>query len=494
MKASAPALPNALLCAVLIAIVALVYWPTSSALWGYWADPDGAGTHGTLVALISAWLLYRNRHVLNEAPAKPALWLLLPLLIMSVAWLVFWRAHIPALHIILFPALIMLGIAAALGWKVARWVLFPLGFLYFAVPSWDVLTGPLQSLTVVAVGILAPLIGIPSHVAGDLLQLPGIGTFEIGRGCSGVNFFAIGLAVAALLGELEGASALRRLTLLCIMGIAAIVSNWIRVLIIVDAGYKTNMRHYLVSRSHYMFGWVLFSIVMFGFVWLCARALRTPGEAAARATVACNSLPRLRAHAAVVLSLIALPLSAYSLGGTAEAAVKPLAFHAPGGTGGWHGPVADAQRFVYQTSSGDNVELTALASSVQGPGKDLTSLLTSVAGTSDPTLTGSRTVMVEGLPYTETATTDSKGRPLLLWSTYDIGGRRFVTPLLFRLWYGVTSLRGAERPMLFAFWTSCHASCDTARQILTDFAKTLGPELSQSSSRVSQSPSNQRAL
>ena len=489
MKASA--LPNAVFCAVLIAVVALIYWPTSAALWSYWIDPDGAGNHGILVALIAAWLLYRNRRQINEVAVKPATWLVVPLILMSLAWLVFWRARIPALHIILFPALMTLGIAAALGWKAARWAIFPLGFLYFAVPSWDVLIAPLQSVTVMVIGAVAPLVGIPGHVEGDLF-VTSVGTFEIGRGCSGVNFFAIGLAVAALLGELEDASALRRFNLLCIMGIAAIVSNWIRVLIIVDAGYTTNMRHVLVSRSHYMFGWVLFSIVMFAFIWWCARAPRQPA-AGDRGTDAGGG-PRLAAHAAVMLSLIVLPLLAYGLGGTAEATVAPFAFQAPNGTGGWRGPSLDAQHFVYEAASGDDVELIALASSVHDPGKELTSVLTSVAGTNNPMAASSRKVTVAGEPYIETATADAQGRHILLWSTYDIGGRRFVTPLLSRLWYGVASLSGDAHPVLFAFWTSCTTSCDAAHRTLTDFAKTLGPRLSHSSSRVSQSPSSPRTL
>ena len=498
MKASASALPNAPLCAALIALVAVVYWPTSRALWGYWTDPDGAGNHGLLVALISAWLLYRNRHVLNEVPAKSSIWLVIPLIVMSGAWLVFWRAHIPALHIILFPALMLLGSAAALGWKVTRWALFPLGFLYFAVPSWDVLIGPLQTLTVVATGTFAPLIGIPSHVEGDLLQIPGVGTFEIGRGCSGVNFFAIGLAVAALLGELEVASAWRRFKLLCIMGVAAVVSNWVRVLVVVEAGYKTNMRHYLVARSHYMFGWVLFSIVMFGFVWLCARAPRTPAgdgaSIAADADADAAGSPALRAYAAVVLSLVALPLLAYGLGSTAEAAVAPFAFQAPGGTGGWRGPVMNEQRFVYEAPTGGSVELTTVASNISDPSKDLTRVLSSLSGPGDSTDTRSREIRVEGLPYIETVTADNKGQRILLWSAYDIGGRRFVTPLLSRLWYGIASFSSGARPMLIAFWTSCSTSCEDSHRTLTDFAKTLGPQLSASLRRVSLSPSNQRAL
>lgn len=492
MKASAPALPNALACAALISIVVAGYWPTSEALWSYWTDPDGAGTHGTLVALISVWLLYRSRQRLNEAPVKPVVWLVIPLILMSVAWLVFWRGQIPALHIILFPALMLVGIAAALGWKVVRWAAFPIGFLYFAVPSWDVLIGPLQSLVVMATGAIAPLLGIHSHVSGDLLVTT-VGTFEIGRGCSGVNFFAIGVAVAALLGELEGASAMRRCILVCIMAVAAIVSNWIRVLIVVDAGYRTNMQHYLVARSHYMFGWVLFSIVMFGFVWWCARAPREL-QVQNSAPAAGGGATRWPVHVAVMLSLMVVPLLGYGLGGAAEAAVTPVAFRAPDGTGTWRGPVLDRQRFVYETASGASVDLTALASSIHDPGKDLATVLASLVGKGEATPASSHRISVDGLPYIETVTADSQGQPILLWSTYDIGGRRFVTPLLSRLWYGVASLGGTARPVLFAFWTRCVTSCDDSRLTLTDFAKTLGPELSHSWSRVSLSPSNQRAL
>ena len=492
MQASAPAIPNALACAALISIVALVYWPSSVALWGYWTDPDGAGTHGPLVALISAWLLYRSRWRLNEAPVKPVIWLLPLLILMSVAWLVFWRGEIPALHIILFPALMLAAIAAALGWKVARWAVFPIGFLYFAVPSWDVLTGPLQSLTVVATGAVAPLLGIHSHISGDLLVTT-VGTFEIGRGCSGVNFFAIGVAVAALLGELEDASAARRCILVGIMAVAAIVSNWIRVLVVVDAGYRTNMQHYLVARSHYMFGWVLFSIVMFGFVWWCARPPRA--QQAQQSAPAVGASPsRWPVHVAVMLSLIVVPLLAYGLGGAAEVAVTPVAFRAPDGAGVWRGPVLDRQRFVYATANGASVDLTALASSIHDPGKDLATVLTSLVGKGEAAPASSHRITVDGLPYIETVTADSQGQPILLWSTYDIGGRRFVTPLLSRLWYGVASLGGTARPVLFAFWTRCSDSCDASRYTLTDFAKTLGPELSHSWSRVSLSPSNQRAL
>jgi exosortase len=488
MKASAPALSHAQLSAGMVAAVVLAYWPSSRALWLFWTDPDSAGTHGVLVAVLSVWLFYRNRYALGAVATKPSPVAMVLLVLASLAWLVFWRAAIPSLHIILFPALMVLGVAAALGWQAARWVAFPIGFLYFAVPAWDVLVGPLQTIAAEATGLLAPLLGIPAEVQGYLVRLPGVGTFEIGRGCSGVNFLAIGLAVAALLGELEGASVLRRLSLLCIMGSAAVVSNWIRVLVIVDAGYTTNMRHVLVSRSHYMFGWILFSIVLFAFTWLFARPQAAPERASPPASPGSPGLP---AYAAIVLGLIAPPVLVYSFIGTADATVVPPSFRAPGGTAGWAGPFvrgSDATakpEFIYRAATGASVELIAFGSGAR---------MSPLVSASESAVTDTRKVSVDGLPYIETMTTDGEGRRALVWVTPESGERRFATPLLSRLWYGISSLRNAPGPVSFAFWTGCEASCDAARATLTDFAGTIGPQLTVSMSRPSPIHSSQGSL
>ncbi len=486
MKAAAPALSHAQLSAGLIAAVVLAYWPSSHALWLFWTDPDSAGTHGLPVAALSAWLLYRNRHELGAVATKPAPAAMVLMGLASLAWLVSWRAGVPALHIILFPALMLLGIAAALGWQAARWVVFPIGFLYFAVPSWDVLIGPLQAITTHATALLLPLLGIPVEVQGYLLRLPGVGTFEIGRGCSGVNFLAIGLAVAALLGELEGASVLRRFSLLCIMGFAAVVSNWIRVLVVVDAGFTTNMRHVLVSRSHYMFGWVLFSIVLFAFTWLFARPQASP-ESTPRQPLASPSPRALPAYSAIVLSLIAPPLLAYSFIGTADASVAAPSFQAPGGTSAWAGPfVTDSntlQRvFTYRATTGVSVELVALGR------------MNPPVGLGETSVRDTHQVNVDGLTYIETTRIDGEGRRTLIWSSYASGEPGSAAPLLSRLWYGISSLRGGPRPVLLAFWTGCAASCDAARTDLTDFARTIGPQLTVSMSRPSPIHSSQGSL
>src|SRR6185312_11077649 len=85
-------------------------------------------------------------------------------------------------------------------------------------------------------------------------------------------------------------SLVRRGVLVVLTAIVAIVSNWVRVLTIIQAGYTTNMRHVLVSRGHYTFGWVLFTVIMSAFIWWVARPAahdaHDPGAVRARASPA----------------------------------------------------------------------------------------------------------------------------------------------------------------------------------------------------------------
>src|SRR5689334_18703583 len=90
----------------LIALVALVCWPSSVALGRLWMDYDNlAYTHGPLVALVSLWLIFRARQELADEPARPYWPAIVGLCVTSLAWFVFFRAHIMGLHLALLPVL-----------------------------------------------------------------------------------------------------------------------------------------------------------------------------------------------------------------------------------------------------------------------------------------------------------------------------------------------------------------------------------------------------
>lgn len=242
-----------MLVGVLIAVVLAAYWPTCRALWDYWLQPY-VGGQGVLVAAVSAWLVYRARDRLAVAPVSPSWWALALVLPCSVALLVFARAGIPTLHFMLLPALILGTILAALGPAVARTLLVPIGFLYFGIPVWSVLSSALQNLTLQVVGVLAPFFGLPATIHGTFISFPNGAKFEVTPLCNGLGFLVQGLATATLLGELEPASTARRVALVGSMVFVALVANWARVLILLQVGYATGMRHVLVTQNHVLFG------------------------------------------------------------------------------------------------------------------------------------------------------------------------------------------------------------------------------------------------
>ena len=480
-------LRNMTLSVGLIATAVVVYWPSSLALWGFWTDDNHSGAHGPLVVALAAWLLFRARYRLAAVRVHPSLPAGGLLVLCSVAWLVFWRAGIQELHILLLPVLMGLGVFTALGFGAALQVALPLGYLYFAVPAWGIFIEPLQELTIRAVGVLAPLIGVPAQVHGDLVQLPGVGTFEIAGGCGGVNFLTVGLAVAVLLGEVERASLARRALLLGVMGILAIVSNWIRVLTVIQAGYTTNMRHVLVSRGHYMFGWVLFTVVMVGFVWFfMRRQARQAGATGSGAGAAPAASPP--AYAVPFCALVAMPLIVYAVAAAFDPGVMPVAFTAPAGRAGWQGPVSavgdgwkpdfvgphSQWSFVYQGPPGRRVEMVAIGYASQAQGRELVSSENSLLGVTGRASMAEDTVRLGDGAYMETVAADDQGHRSVVWSIYDIGGREFVTPLWSQLWYGVRSLGGPPYSVLFAFRAACDASCDTARDTLEEFCTDHG--------------------
>src|SRR5256885_16553100 len=73
------------------------------------------------------------------------------------------------------------------------------------------------------------------------------------------HFMIVGLAVAALHGELRRDPWRVRIAQLALMASLALLANWVRVYTVIEAGYLTDMRSYLVSARRYRFGWAGFA-------------------------------------------------------------------------------------------------------------------------------------------------------------------------------------------------------------------------------------------
>jgi len=474
---------------LLTVVVALaVCWPSTSALWSFWNLNPYAGGHGPLVAVISAALILRSRRTLAVTPLQPSASGATCLIVCSLLWVIFWRAAIQELHMLLLPLILLLAVLAAFGTGVARACAFPLAFLYLAEPPWHVLIAPMQALTVRAVGVLAPLTGIPVRIAGNMLYLPQGVTFEVTPLCSGVNFLAVGIAVAALIGELQRASPGRRVTLLASMGLLAIFSNWLRVLAIVAAGYIGGAHSVLVSRWHVIFGWLLCVAMMFGFALAVRREaraeplpMRVPpaGDAWLKGAVITTGI------------LIGVPLLARLVPAVVPGKPASLALHLPAAPFGWEGPLAASgplwrPQFMgahsewaaaYRDSQGRLVELRAIGYPLQEQNAKLVSEKNSLLGPQGLAVAAVGLAVPREPPHLEILAADTAGGRYLLWTQYDIDGRRFATPLFAQLWYGVNALAGTPYAVLWAYRTACEPTCDAARARLAAFDVSVGREL-----------------
>ena len=472
----------------LIAVAIGAYWPTSRALWEYWTDWLFGG-HGIFVAVLALWLLYRAKHRIALAPRQSQPWVLLPLVLCSIATLIFWRAGIQSLQLLLWPVLILLAVLAAFGSAVTRVIAVPVCFLYFAMPAWNLLAQPLQSLTIWAVRLLAPAIGVPATISGNLIYLPGDARFSVELACSGIGFFVEGLAVAALLGELEQAPLRRRLRLLATMVGVALVTNWVRVLTIVQVGYATQMRHVLVTRYHVLFGYVLFVTVLLLFVWLATRHELPP--AAAPMPPGSAPVPAPGSYTRAVLALAAAPLAVALIALSAAGHEVVHTLRLPSGQTNWGSPIATAdgswrpifngphqeRRGTYQDRAGRRVEALAIAYEAPAPGHELLAQGgNSLLGEGGLTSLRAGLIEVDGR-YREDLVIDDHGLRSVIWSFYDIGGHAFVAPRLAQLWYGVHALGAPPYAVLFAFRAACVPSCAEARRTLGDFARAMRPQL-----------------
>jgi exosortase len=488
LKDSLGAPSTALLVGVLVAVTIVAYWPACVALWRYWIDQPYLGGHGMLVAALAAWLLYRCRSRIDFKVARPAPWALLLLIPCSIAALIFWRAGVQALQLLMLPALMWLAVLSAFGFAVARTVAVPIGYLYFAMPAWNLLSTPLEHLTVWMVALLAPLMGLPAAVSGDLVYFPNGAKFVVTEACSGVGFLAQGLAVAALLGELETATFSRRMRLLGSMVLVALVTNWVRVLLLLAIGYVAGMNNVIVSRHHLQFGYVLFVIVLVAFVWVATRhALPEPAATPPSSTKSQLSI----GYVVALLALVAGPILVSGLiprnGHEASAAELRL----PGGQNAWRGPLPaltddwhpvfigahSQQHAVYQDASGHTVEAMAVGYPVQEQGRELINEGNSLLGNGELSPLIATFVDVGDSTFLEMVAVDREGSQSVIWSLYDIGGKTFVVPLLSQLWYGLRALASPPYSAQFAFRAVCSVSCDGARDTLRNFVQGMGVEV-----------------
>ena len=470
----------------IIAAVTALYWPTALSYAIAWTDFDNLGnTHGfVILGMCLAFLWLRREEFATATPGVSAVGCL-ALAAASLVWLLAYRSSIQTFHQLWFPVVLWTAIYAAFGRTLARSCLFAVGFLYFAVPVWGYIAGPLQALTILATRLILRAIGVPVHFDGILVQIPE-GTFAIEGGCSGVHFFVVALAIAAYYGALHRDRLRHRAVLLILAAALALLTNWVRVSTIITAGHLSAMQSYLVRVSHYGFGWSVFAVAMSGFFLIASRIpLQTGKEktAAGRAAPERRTSPAALGLPLLVVAMLVGPVLGWGAARRDEGATAaPLA---AASVPGWDGPFAaqnlwhpvfigaDRQMLARYQRGSTQVEWYTAVYRFQRQGKKLLGYDNSITGVDSIAIPGQDAVSAAGRRFVAVHLQDMKGAQYLLWYAYEIGTLQLTSGLRAQLWYAAVSLLHPIESRIVAYRATCDPDCAAARDALAHFAAAI---------------------
>ena len=242
-----------------LAIPALFY-KTTEAMIHVWMVNE-TFTHGFLIFPITLWLIWQKKDQLNAVPAIPetkAFVLLIPLL---AGWLISSIVDVQVVQQFIMIAIIITIIWIIIGRHLFYSILFPLLFLFFAVPFGQSFIPPLMEFTAFFTVNMIHLTGIPIYQEGLFLSLPS-GEWSVVEECSGVRYLIASLTLGTLYAYLSYTSFKKRLIFILISILVPILANGFRAFGIVMIGHLSGMK-LATGVDHLLYGWVFFGFVIF---------------------------------------------------------------------------------------------------------------------------------------------------------------------------------------------------------------------------------------
>ena len=259
---------SAALTLLLIGGLVAFYHQTFGAMVDIWSRSD-TFAHGFLIAPISLWLIWLQRHTLATMPSRPS-WAGHALLAAAAsAWLL---GNLASVDVVMQFALVFMIVGVVLarhGWALTRQVSFPLGFLLFMVPFGEFLFAPMMDWTTGFLIHALRFTGVPVFAEGHTLVIPS-GHWEVVEGCSGVRYLIASLVIGCLYAHLNYRSPLRKLGFIAASVIVPVLANWMRAWGIVMLGHFSDNR-IATGVDHLVYGWVFFGVVIAALIWLGGR-------------------------------------------------------------------------------------------------------------------------------------------------------------------------------------------------------------------------------
>src|SRR5260370_32425129 len=174
--------------AIAILLAVLYYRVAVKLVYDWYTIPDYS--HGFLVPLFAAFLIWDKRKVLRATPIKQT-WSGIALVIFSIMVLILGVYGVELFTARISFIMLLTGLIATLfGWAMVRQLRFPLLVLVLAIPFPAILFNripfPLQLLASRIASDILPLFRVPTLQEGNVIELPAM-KLEVAEACSGIR-------------------------------------------------------------------------------------------------------------------------------------------------------------------------------------------------------------------------------------------------------------------------------------------------------------------
>lgn len=240
------------------AVLIALFWPEITAAIQVWATSRTFG-HGFLIVPIAAFLFYRIRHRLAALRPRPAPWALVPIAGLTLLWVAGDLVNAMLVKQLAFVGLWQSLFLLVLGWRITAAALFPLAYLFLAVPFGQSVVPLLQDVTAQIVVQLLRWSGMPVFLDGYHIQIPS-GSFLVAEACSGVRYLMACIALGILAAALFFRSWPRRLVFVGLSVAVPIAANGLRAYGIVMLAHYSNYQ-LAVGVDHVVYGFIFLVIV-----------------------------------------------------------------------------------------------------------------------------------------------------------------------------------------------------------------------------------------
>lgn len=292
--------------ALLSAAIFGIFWREAADVAGIWWN-SSTFTHCLLIAPMIGWLVSQRVALLR--PLTPVCWwpALLWMAGAGLVWLIGEAAGVGLFRQLGLVLMLQGAVAATLGEKLVRALLFPLGYALLLVPFGEELVPLLQTLTAHISMVLLHLSGIPAEMEGVFITTPA-GFFEVAEACSGVNFLIAMLAYAVFAAHLCFRSWTRRIVFVVAALATTILANALRAYGTMVAAEIWGIEA-AGGIDHIFYGWFFFGVVILLVMLVARRWFDRPANDAAVDVRGLNGVPRFAGSVKAVLpAALAVPL------------------------------------------------------------------------------------------------------------------------------------------------------------------------------------------